>query len=248
VKDADQIYVMGNGVFLEQGTHEELLRDFEGPYARLVAAQKLREAREADEIPAQSSLAGSHSHTDFELAARKENPLGRRDTGHSLASQVIAKKEADAASGEHDKKDYTLLYLFRRMGRINKDAWRLYVYGVLGAIGTGSIYPVFGIVYAQAVVAFQTIPNSEENRRQIRHDGDRNALWFFIISIGATATITIQNYFFTNSAAILTGKLRSLGFRAILRQDSESISLTPSIFVILIIISRILRSGQEQRK
>ena len=46
IKDADCIYVMGNGVILESGTHEELVRGENGPYARLVAAQKLRDARE----------------------------------------------------------------------------------------------------------------------------------------------------------------------------------------------------------
>jgi ATP-binding cassette, subfamily B (MDR/TAP), member 1 len=95
------------------------------------------------------------------------------------------------------------------------------------------------------VVAFQTIPDTEENRRQIRHDGDRNALWFFLISIAATATITIQNYFFTISAATLTGKLRRLGIRAILRQDSELILDVLTICFILIMFSRILRSRKE---
>lgn len=52
-----------------------------------------------------------------------------------------------------------------------------------------------------------------------RHDGDRNALWFFIIAIISTCTITIQNGLFAQSAAELTNKLRSLSFRAILRQD-----------------------------
>ena len=37
---------MGDGLVLESGTHNELLMNEEGPYARLVNAQKLREARE----------------------------------------------------------------------------------------------------------------------------------------------------------------------------------------------------------
>lgn len=35
-----------------------------------------------------------------------------------------------------------------------------------------------------------------------------------------------QIYFFTSSAAILTSKMRSLSFKAILRQDSESLLFT----------------------
>lgn len=52
-------------------------------------------------------------------------------------------------------------------------------------------------------------------------EGDRNALYFFIIAIVSTITIGVQNYMFGASAASLTGKLRSIGFRAILRQDIE---------------------------
>ena len=42
----------------------------------------------------------------------------------------------------------------------------------------------------------------------------------FIISILAMISIGTQNYLFAASAASLTSKLRSLSFRAILRQDS----------------------------
>lgn len=42
----------------------------------------------------------------------------------------------------------------------------------------------------------------------------------FIISILSAISIGCQNYYFAASAASLTGKLRSLSFRAILRQDS----------------------------
>jgi ATP-binding cassette subfamily B (MDR/TAP) protein 1 len=67
--------------------------------------------------------------------------------------------------------------------------------------------------------------------------GDRNALWcvciiyltqrlivrlfrFFIIAVISTFLIGFQNFLFSSSAATLTKKLRSLSFRAILRQDS----------------------------
>ncbi|KAF8990216.1 P-loop containing nucleoside triphosphate hydrolase protein [Cyathus striatus] len=51
VKNADDIYVMGDGQILEHGTHTELLRA-EGAYARLVRAQTLRESEEYRETGA----------------------------------------------------------------------------------------------------------------------------------------------------------------------------------------------------
>lgn len=45
----------------------------------------------------------------------------------------------------------------------------------------------------------------------------------FIISLIAFMTIGTQNYLFGASAAELTAKLKSLSFKAILRQDGEDL-------------------------
>lgn len=46
----------------------------------------------------------------------------------------------------------------------------------------------------------------------------------FIIAIISTFSIGWQNYLFAASAATLTARLRSLSFKAILRQDSKHTS------------------------
>ena len=48
IKDADCIYVMGDGTVLEFGTHNGLLANVDGAYTRLVTAQQLRYGREKD--------------------------------------------------------------------------------------------------------------------------------------------------------------------------------------------------------
>jgi ATP-binding cassette subfamily B (MDR/TAP) protein 1 len=78
------------------------------------------------------------------------------------------------------------------------------------------VFPAFGVLYAKGINGF-----SDLDPHQRRHDGDRNALYFFIIALGSTCTIGIQNYLFTSAAGALTAKVRSLSFRAILRQDGE---------------------------
>jgi ATP-binding cassette subfamily B (MDR/TAP) protein 1 len=82
---------------------------------------------------------------------------------------------------------------------------------------SGSVYPVFGVVFAKCIETFSL---TDRHQRQVQ--GNRNALWFFIIAIGATLTMGCQLYLFSNAAARLTAKLRSLSFKAILRQDSKS--------------------------
>ena len=202
---------MGEGVILESGTHTELLGDETGPYARLVAAQKLKESPVAeDDI---ESEAGD-DEDDIEKAVREEIPLGRRNTStRSLASEIIEKNQQQH---QDHKKHYTMYYLFKRMGSLNPAGYRSYFIGTCAAICTGLVYPAFGIVYAKAVGGF-----SLQDPHERRHAGDRNALWFFIISILSALAIAVQNWMYNNAAAQLSAVIRDRSFKAILSQDIE---------------------------
>lgn len=130
---------MGDGVVLESGTHSELLSDAAGPYSRLVQAQKLREARESRDDGDSDTAASAE---DIEKkAADEEIPLGRSHTGRSLASEILEQKRKDK-EGEKVP-NYTMGYLFYRMGLINKASWKSYLFGTIAA---ASEYP--SVVYA----------------------------------------------------------------------------------------------------
>ncbi|OBZ71083.1 Leptomycin B resistance protein pmd1 [Grifola frondosa] len=216
IKDADCIYVMGGGVILESGTHSELLSNEGGAYARLVQAQRLRDAREKRVVhDSDSDTAASNEDEaeDIEKAVAEEIPLARAKSGRSLASEILEQRR----KGQDGKKvTYGFSYLMKRMGIINRDVWRQYMFGVIAAICNGCTYPAFGVVFAKGITGFSDLTNQAR-----RHDGDRNSLWLFIIAILSMIAIGLQNYLFASSAAELTAKLRSLSFRAILRQDIE---------------------------
>lgn len=212
IKDADVIFVMGDGLVVEQGTHNELLQA-DGAYARLVQAQKLREQRPV--LPDDDSATSVDEHKDMEKLAREEIPLGRKNTGRSLASDILEQKR-QAAAGEKEKRDLSLVTLFIRMGKLIRTQWKNYIFGAIFASLTGMVYPAFGIVYAKGITAF-----SQTDPHERRVMGDRNALWFFIIAILSMFAIGFQNFLFASAAANLTSKLRSLSFKAILRQDIE---------------------------
>jgi len=213
IKDADVIYVMGEGLVLEYGSHNELLAKG-GAYARLVQAQKLRESNDSHAAGTDTPEDGEEPQ-DMEKLAREEVPLGRKNTGRSLASEILEQK-VQAQQGEKEKGDHSLPYLFKRMAQLNREGWSSYVIGSIFACMTGMVYPAFGIVYAKGINAF-----SAPTRQETRFQGDRVALWFFLIAIISAVCIGMQNYLFSSAAAVLTSKLRSLSFRAILRQDIE---------------------------
>ncbi|KAG8935087.1 GTPase-activating protein [Tulasnella sp. 418] len=219
VKEADQIYVVGAGLVLEHGTHNELLANDSGPYAQLVNAQKLKESQHKD-----ADISGTATPTaekimtadEVQNALKEETPALQRSntgSGRSLASEALEKKRKDGF-GQFGDKEYSLFYLAKRLIKINKGDVPKYITGTIFASLSGLVYPAFGIVFAQAIEAF-----SLQDRHKLRFEGDRNALWLFIIAILSTAAIANQNYWFSSTAATMTSKLRSLSFKAILRQD-----------------------------
>ncbi|KAH7103350.1 multidrug resistance protein 1 [Auriculariales sp. MPI-PUGE-AT-0066] len=214
IKNANQIFVVGAGEILEHGTHEELINDANGPYARLVEAQRLREST-AHSDPTSGTATPAMVEEVAPEDIKREIPLGRRTSSvASVTSEVLKHKQAQDAL-EKDR-DYGLVYLFRRMGRINRTEWRSYFLGGFFSLCVGAVYPSFGIVYGHTINGFAT-----PDQAAIRKSGDRNALWFFLIAILSAFAISGQNYNFAHAAAILTGRVRSLSFKAMLRQDIE---------------------------
>ncbi|EJD34498.1 hypothetical protein AURDEDRAFT_176471 [Auricularia subglabra TFB-10046 SS5] len=200
IKAADQIFVVGGGEILEQGTHSSLIADPNGAYARLVEAQRLREAgAPIGDITGPGDDDGARiemTAAEIEEDARKELPLGRRTSSvGSVTSAVLRHKAAQQTEDESE--------------------WQSYVFGTLFAVATGSIL-VFLIVYGYAINGF-----SQPTDHGKRVAGDRNALWFFLIAILSTFAIAFQNYTFAHAAAVLTYRVRQLSFKAMLRQDIE---------------------------
>ena len=120
---------MGEGLVLENGSHRELL-GANGAYAALVQAQELREAKET----AEDQRVDGEGAEDLEKAIHEEVPLGRKNTGRSLASELIEQKRIIAEASEA-KVSYSLFYLFKRMGVIMKDYWSRYLIGSIAACG-----------------------------------------------------------------------------------------------------------------
>ena len=105
---------MGDGVVLESGTHAELLADANGPYSRLVQAQKLREAREATKDDGDSDTAASNEEDLDRKVSEEEIPLGRSHTGRSLASEILEQKRKEKEGGNIPNTD---IPTYRHTGR-----------------------------------------------------------------------------------------------------------------------------------
>jgi len=120
---------MGDGQVLESGTHDDLLQR-EGHYHRLVQAQKLRESASTT-----SDLESEPSDVKHEISIQEDIPLARRNTGRSLASEIIEHKRKDATAAEDVEKDLSLFQLGKRLATLIPDKHMSYYMGTLFALG-----------------------------------------------------------------------------------------------------------------
>jgi ATP-binding cassette subfamily B (MDR/TAP) protein 1 len=129
IKDANRIFVMGDGLVLEEGSHSELLRNNSGPYARFVAAQTLHGKREV-ELGDSYSDTRSGKGVDMAKKAQEELSLQRRNFSHSLPGKIIGQKKASEMDQD---RDHNLLYVFMQIVNLNRDAWKRYGIGAVAA-------------------------------------------------------------------------------------------------------------------
>ncbi len=113
---------------MEQGAHEDLLLNEHGTYTRLVQAQKLREAHEqpqALEVQVGSSATLVEDVIIAEGLNLRPVSLQRADSRslHPSSSPAV-----------HKRKDYPLLYIFKRLLVIKRGQWMKYAIGSIAAI------------------------------------------------------------------------------------------------------------------
>jgi ATP-binding cassette subfamily B (MDR/TAP) protein 1 len=133
IKDADQIFVMGEGIVLEHGTHDELLRNKDSAYFRLVHAQNLREGYSGIE----NTISSSVEDQTVEKAP-EDYTLGRKDT---FNSDNFGQAFKDRGTRDEMGTTHSFAYLFRRMGKLNREAWLDYLIGWFFSIGKNNIKP-----------------------------------------------------------------------------------------------------------
>nr|CDI56568.1 uncharacterized protein BN887_02363 [Melanopsichium pennsylvanicum 4] len=246
IKNADKIVVMGKGVILETGKHDQLLA-LNGAYAQLIDAQKIRakvvtqlsEDTQDSEFQVAPRFAASNAQvppatSDAEEAiirqeAKAEMPaaLENSATRQSVASAML--QQHGREQDEEDKQDEkmpSIFYLLYRLAKINRDQMiSLYLPGVIASICSGAAYPCFSILFGHALQNFSLCSAMgggscpEPTRSIMLHDANRWALYFFVIAMLCTLAISIQTYTLMKASSVVMQRIRRMSLLAYLRAD-----------------------------
>uniref|UniRef100_A0A671FV25 ATP binding cassette subfamily B member 1 n=1 Tax=Rhinolophus ferrumequinum TaxID=59479 RepID=A0A671FV25_RHIFE len=103
---------------------------------------------------------------------------------------------------------------FLKVLKLNKTEWPYFVVGTVCAIANGALQPAFSVIFSEMIAIFG--PGDEEVKQ---HKCNMISLLFLGLGIISFFTFFLQGFTFGKAGEILTTRLRSMAFKAMLRQD-----------------------------
>ena len=194
VKNADSIAVIADGVVVEQGDHQTLLK-LQGRYAKLIAAQDLGHATSfedteqklrPDVITRQTSVQDKFENTEEEVGQHAQGTLG-----------------------------YSLLKCLWIMLSEQKALYPCFFFAFMACCVGAATYPGQAILYSRLLTVFIVPPDEGQGQANFY------ALMFFIIAIGNLLAYSVVGVTCNIIGQHLTHCYRSEMLRNVLRQDVE---------------------------
>ncbi|KAJ4849957.1 ATP-binding cassette sub- B member 9 [Turnera subulata] len=216
IRNADMIAVVHSGKIVEKGTHEELIRDPEGPYSQLVRLQE--GARDSEVSSTQTDVLDTSSQLERSISISERSPSrGLSGSRHSVShgSHGVA-GPSNIQGNEVDLQNTEAVipkHVVRRLAYLNKPELPLLLVGCFGAAVHGLIFPLFGLLLSSAIKTFYEPP------RQLRKDSKLWSLVYVGLGLVNLLAIPLQNSMFGLAGGKLIERIRSLTFEKVVHQD-----------------------------
>ncbi|XP_025933361.1 ATP-binding cassette sub-family B member 5 [Apteryx rowi] len=229
VRTADTIAALEKGVVVEQGTHSELMLQ-KGVYYSLVMQQGCSINVQDDGTSEEDEETGVEEYekndrndlvqeltgqVDFEdLGIFKKGSIRRRSSRYK-SRRCSSKKKSSEKKKKKDLEEENLPAVsYSRILALNKPEWLYVVLGVIAAAISGGVHPAFAVIFGKIIGAFQETDPEKRNKNTLVL-----SLMFLLLGVITLATYVVQGFMFGKSGEILTTRLRSLSFRALLQQE-----------------------------
>ncbi|KAJ5144195.1 uncharacterized protein N7515_002982 [Penicillium bovifimosum] len=224
IKTAHNIVVFVNGAIVEQGSHDDLT-EHDGPYFKLVEAQRINEEKDADALDEDETEGGIDNVAKSHIARVKSLASGstlekdaeafaddirRQESRKSVSSLVLAKRISEGGN------KYSLWTLIKFIASFNREERLYMIIGLCFSVLAGGGQPTQAFLYAKAISAL-SLPKSQFDK--LRSDANFWSLMFFIVGIVQIITFSVHGIAFAFSSERLIRKARSKAFRVMLRQD-----------------------------
>ncbi|XP_037059431.1 ATP-dependent translocase ABCB1 isoform X3 [Peromyscus leucopus] len=208
VRNADVIAGFDNGVIVEQGNHDELMKE-KGIYFKLVMTQT---KGNETELGSESYESQSDTEASELTSEESKSPLIRRSTcGGTRGPQDQERRVSVQEAQEED----VPLVSFGRILKLNITEWPYLVVGVLCAVVNGCMQPASSVIFSRIIGVF-TRDDDPETKQQ---NCNLFSLLFLVLGMISFVTYFLQGFTFGKAGEILTKRLRYMVFKSMLRQD-----------------------------
>ncbi|KAF3341840.1 ABC transporter B family member 4 [Carex littledalei] len=215
VRNADCISVVHEGKIVEQGPHDELIKDPDGAYSQLI---RLQESRHEGQDHHHVSTRKSYSHSISMKRSLSRGSSGGSSKRHSFnlpfTPPGLTPDDEDADDGKGDgNRSAPKKAPVGRLVTLNKPEFPVLIMGSLSAAAHGVLFPMFGVLISSAIKAFYEPPH------KLRKDTKFWALMCVVLGIGSIVSIPAEYFLFGVAGGKLVERIRSLSFRSIVRQE-----------------------------
>ncbi|EXJ70002.1 uncharacterized protein A1O5_07075 [Cladophialophora psammophila CBS 110553] len=195
IKHADNIAVLNAGILVEQGTHDELVRN-RGVYHSLVEAQQIESNYPSEGIDFQDGgILGTENAKESDL----------------MSTQI----SADGTSPQDkDQPHYSLWELIKFIWSLNQHEQLWMALGLTVSMGSGTGYSIVAIFYGNSIISLVNPTASTGG-----HDINFWCAMFLMLGLALFLLYMVQGMTFAWTSSRLIRHTRDLTFRAILRQD-----------------------------
>ena len=244
IRNADVICVVQDGCIVEQGSHEDLLRDPEGAYSQLFKLQQHSAPSPAsgavEDAPQRISVLPHSSSTgvviDEEESLELQKAEARAMSGSGMVypsddtaaplKQAAADLEAGntaapSGTGASSGKDVSSAPKvgLGRLLAMNRDEWHLAVLGCLAAAGLGCAMPALALALSSMIATFYIDTSTPEGEQLLRDQSRTWSLVFVGIGLVTFLLTFVAQACFGIMGAKLSRRVRVLLFRALLTQE-----------------------------
>ncbi|XP_009993265.1 PREDICTED: multidrug resistance protein 1-like [Chaetura pelagica] len=229
IRTADTIAAFEKGIVVEQGTHSELMVQ-KGVYYSLVMQQGCSNDVEDEGTSEESEDMGPEEYEEndrkdlveeltlqdgFEESVMSgRGSVRRRSSRYKRKRRFYKKKVFGKKKNKQLEEENLPAVPYSRILALNKPEWLYVLLGVIAAAISGAVHPAFAVIFGKIIGAFQETDPEKRNKNTVVL-----SLMFLLLGVIILIAYIIQGFMFGKSGEILTMRLRSLSFRALLQQE-----------------------------
>ncbi|XP_074310728.1 ABC transporter B family member 21-like [Silene latifolia] len=215
VRNADVIAVIQQGKVVEKGQHSELVKDPEGAYSQLIHLQEMtkdtvKSDNDGDILRQASQKRSSFRSSSIGSSGRiSSKRLSFSVVGVPIGIGETSTPDSDVEGHPEKRQEVSI----RRLAVLNKPEIPTLILGVLAAIASGVIFPLFGVLFSSVVKMFFKPPH------EMREDSRFWALMFVVFAAASLLSYPARAYFFAVAGCKLIQRIRSMCFEKVVHME-----------------------------